>query len=200
MSLVVGLYTQGLKKEIPARMQRSVMLLPMLLMLLAAGISSCAQQSTMRYMYLGDETLDTEWGYPGSEARIEVSGRIAAIASSKIEKESGLLSTDVTLVNVSRDRVRILHRGCPIQILVFLDEKKNGKPVYDSFAGEAFECPVSQVQKTLFAQEETDLNILTHIPALQFDTPYYVTAIVRPNGIRMELPAGEVVKSQKAQS
>lgn len=168
-----------------------------LFLFLAISLSACANKTNVKYLGLERETLDTERGFTGSEARIEVTQRVSVDASSMLEKDTGMLLTEVTIANASQRDMRLLYRGCPVQIQVFDNEDREGDPLFDSFTGVSdWDCPRREVVRTLFVQE--DLSLMEYIDmssAIANSRPmgkYYVMAIVRPNGIPMEVPAGEV--------
>ena len=158
--------------------------------------ASCAQQNQVRYLGISNEVQDTEWGFRGSQARMEVTNNVAVSASSLIEEKTGMLKTEVTFTNASQHYMRLLYRGCPVQIQIHADEERNSEPLFDSFGASEEECERREVVRTLFALEDLEYTELTHL-----DTDfangypggtYYVTAIVRPNGIPIEVPAGVI--------
>lgn len=164
---------------------------------LGVSMMSCAQQNQLRYLHLNNEVEDTAWGFTGSEARMEVTERVAVSASSMVDEETGMLHTEVTISNASDHYMRLLYRGCPVQIQIFEDEKRDGEPVFDSFASVDYECERREVVRTLFALEDIEIMEMTHMDgALSDELPtgnYYVAAVVRPNGIPITVPAGEII-------
>ena len=168
-----------------------------LLLFLAISVSACANKTNVKYLGLERETIDTERGFSGSEARIEVTQRVSIEASSMIDEDTGMLLTEVTIANASQRDMRLLYRGCPVQIQVFDNEDREGEPLFDSFTGISdWDCPRREVVRTLFIQEDLSLMEHTDMSSAFADSnpmgKYYVTAIVRPNGIPMEVPAGAV--------
>ena len=167
-----------------------------LLVFLATSFTACANQSNVKYLGLEREVQDTEWGFAGSESRMEVSQRVSAEASTMLEKDTGMLHTEVTIANASQRDMRLLYRGCPVQIQVFDNEERAGEPLFDSFVASGDRCPRREVVRTLFVHEDISLMEHTHVNAVIEDAlpmgRYFVTAIVRPNGIPMEVPAGEI--------
>lgn len=164
--------------------------------LLSVSLTSCAHQNQVEYLYLNNEVEDTAWGFRGSEARMEVTERVAVSASSMVDGETGMLLTEVTISNASTDYMRLLYRGCPVQIQIFEDEERESKPVFDSFSGSEEDCERREVVRTLFALEDVDIMEMTHMDQLiSEELPegnYYVSAVVRPNGVPVTVPAGEV--------
>jgi hypothetical protein len=165
------------------------------LVLLLTSVMACAQQPPLRYLH-DERPIDTAWGYRGSQARIDVTGRVAFSASTVLERDGGLLRTSVTLTNVSRDQIRLVYGGCPVQVQVFRDEARTGAPLFDSFRVPDRRCPAREVPRRLDALEDLRFTLLIRPEDVLGDAwpsgRYYVTAIVRPNGIRVEVPAGEV--------
>lgn len=160
---------------------------------------SCAQQSPLRYLH-DERPLDTEWGYQGSQARMDVTGRVAFSASTVFEEDTELLRTEVTLTNVSRDRIRLVYGGCPVQVQIFREEARRGEPLFDTFRDPEHECPAREVVRRLDALEDLPFTLLLRPGEILADSlssgRYYVTAVVRPNGRRVEVPAGEVQVSR----
>ena len=183
----------GLFKSIkPSRLIKN----SVLFVFLAAGLMSCANQSNVEYLYLNNQVLDTEWGHTGSEARMEVTQRVSVEAASMLEEDTGLLKTEVTVSNASIGYMRLLYRGCPVQIQVFDNEKREGEPVFDSFAEDVLDCSPRQVVRTLYSLEDLRISELTHTNNMFSESApdglYYITAVVRPNGVRIDVPAGEI--------
>ena len=159
------------------------------------GTTGCGPRPTLKYLH-ADYPIDTRWGYTGSQARIDVSGRVAASATAHVDEEDGTVRTTVTLTNVARSRIRLSMGGCPVQVQVFAAEDYAGTPVWDSFAAERRVCPVVEVPLRLERSEDLYLPVAFQVEAVLGDSlpggRYYVSAVVRPNGIRMDLPAGGV--------
>ena len=144
-----------------------------------------------------EQPIDTEYGYPGSQARIDVTGRVAASAGIRLDDDDGLLRTEVVVTNVANSGIRIYVGSCPVQIQAFERETLDGEPLWDSFEGRTSPCPDRETFRYLDPRE--DYFIVMDIrPELVLgdslpDGRYYFNAIVRPNGIRMDLPAGEAL-------
>ena len=167
-----------------------------LLLFLAISVTACANEANVKYLGLENEVLDTEQGFTGSEARMEVTQRVSVEATSMLEEDTGMVQTQVTIANASQRNMRLLYRGCPVQIQVFDNEKHEGDPIYDSFVANEQECVRREVVRTLFVHEDLSLMEYTHVNAVFTEyNPngrFYVMAIVRPNGIPVEVPAGEI--------
>ncbi len=156
-------------------------------------LSSCSSGSNIR-MVDQIQGVDPEWGYPTSEARMEVNGYVDFDARAWVRK-SGWVRTSVTVNNSDTEPVRVLYRSCPVQIQVYTDEKLQGTPVWDSFAGRQA-CDALFKQRTLEPMEDTRLGAEFPADMILGDSlapgTYYFAAIVRPNGVRVMVPAGAV--------
>ena len=147
-----------------------------------------------------EQGLDTQWGYPHSEARIDVKGRVDFSARAEMLK-SGWLRVSVAVYNTSLEETRLLYRGCPVQIHLYQDEKLEGQPVWDSFQ-EAEPCAAFLKQRTLEPLGDIRLRVEYNVMQILGETlatgNYYAGAIVRPNGIRILVPAGVLELEDKA--
>ncbi|HEX7072171.1 MAG TPA: hypothetical protein VF190_15265 [Rhodothermales bacterium] len=161
----------------------------------AAIALSCGRMRPLRYMH-PEFPIDTEWGYPGSQARMDVTGRIAASAAIRFDEEEEILRTVVTLTNVENGSIRVYIGGCPVQLQAFVNEKAEGMPVWDSFGPDDRRCPVEETFRLLDPREDYWIALELAPGRILGDSlpdgRYYFNAIVRPNGIRMDLPAGDV--------
>jgi hypothetical protein len=161
----------------------------------AAVALSCGSMRPLRYMH-PEFPIDPEWGYPGSQARIDVTGRVAASAAIRFDEEEGLLRAVVTVTNVENGGIRIYIGGCPVQLQAFDREEAEGTPAWDSFQSSDRSCPVRETFRYLDPREDYWIALeLTPASVLGDSLPdgrYYFNAVVRPNGIRMDLPAGDL--------
>ena len=156
-------------------------------------LSACAHESSVR-MDQG-QGIDTQWGFPHSEARMDVHGSAVYWADAYMQ-ESGWVRTTVTVDNVSSGRLQLLYRGCPVQVQVFQDEALEGTPVWDSFQQQPGPCEPRVKVRTLDPVEEMDLSVVLSPDQILGDSlqegTYYFAAVVRPNGVPITVPAGAV--------
>jgi hypothetical protein len=112
-----------------------------------------------------------------------------------LESYPARLQAQVRLTNTSDEPVEIrFPDGCVVLLRAYRSEDRSGQPAWDPMRGSLF-CTMILVEFTLSPGESREFQATASAPEILGDSlpagRYFFTALLRPNGRAVEVPAGQ---------
>jgi hypothetical protein len=108
----------------------------------------------------------------------------------------GWLNTTVYIRATSVGGASVHYSGCPVTVRMYTDPARTGRPEWDALAVPNAACTLPLIVRQVERGEELTLRALTLPREVLGDSlapgPYYVGAVVRPNGDSLVVEAGAV--------